>query len=111
MITPPANLPLTAGGRYYWTVDLIDSVNWFYYYLYQGQPQVQGTAGRVAGFDDRLGASGPSPMRPVGPVSVNLATGNVVAQIAPRRWPHWAGRWARCCPTTAGRMMPVFVVG
>jgi RHS repeat-associated protein len=75
--TIPANAPLTPGLVYEWTVELGD---WSSISLAQessGMP-----AARSARFEQRLGSSGPSPFQTVGPVSVNLANGNVSTSVA-----------------------------
>lgn len=80
-IALPASLPLVANDQYTWSVDYQDAVYAFNWYYYQGHPQGVSTA-RATGFDDRLGASGPSPTQSFGPVAVNLATGNLVTSLA-----------------------------
>ncbi len=80
-VTLPGNLPLTPNDKYTWNAEYQDSVTAFHYYYYQGQAQGVSTA-RSTGFDDRLGASGPSPTQSVGPFAVNLATGNLSTVVA-----------------------------
>jgi len=77
----PADLPLTPDSMYTWTVEFQDRTTQFHWYYWLGQPQGAQPASRATGFDDRLGATGPSPMQSTGPVSVNMATGNVVTSV------------------------------
>jgi large repetitive protein len=80
--TIPSTAPLQAGQQYQWSADLRDQVVRGYFYFYDGQPQVQATTGRSTRFEQRLGASGPSPFQTLGPVTVNLATGNVATGVS-----------------------------
>jgi large repetitive protein len=81
--TVPANAPLQAGWRYQWQVETRDII-WSNYlgYISQGNAQGAPSTVRTAKFEQRLGASGPSPFQTLGPVSVNLATGNVATSNA-----------------------------
>ncbi len=80
-MTIPASAPLVAGKLYEWTTELRDSVVYFHWYFYQGQAQAAATTYRSTRFEQRLGSSGPSPFQSLGPVTVNLATGNVTTSV------------------------------
>ncbi|MBI4933671.1 MAG: hypothetical protein HY828_07320 [Actinobacteria bacterium] len=76
------DLPLTPESSYSWTVEFQDMVTYFHWYYWHGQPQGSQPATRATGFDDRLGSGGPSPTQAVGPVAVNMATGNLATSVA-----------------------------
>jgi RHS repeat-associated protein len=76
-LTLPANVPLEPGRLYDWSAEMQDQIVQFHFYYYLDQPQTAAPTGRSARFEQRMGASGPSPFQSLGPVTVNLATGNV----------------------------------
>ena len=77
-IVLPTDAPLQPNALYEWTVEFQDHIFGFHF----GEPQgIQPTA-RGAEFEARLGSGGPSPMQPLGPVAVNLATGNLTTTIS-----------------------------
>jgi hypothetical protein len=78
----PASAPLQAGVEYEWSAEAQDQTTYFHYYFYEGAPCSAASSFRAAGFDDRLGAGGPSPMQNLGPVTVNLATGNLTTAVS-----------------------------
>jgi RHS repeat-associated protein len=77
----PTDAPLVPGLAYEWTVEWQDGPTYFHQYFYQGSPQGQQSQDREAVFDQRLGTSGPSPLHTMGPITVNLANGNVVTSV------------------------------
>lgn len=84
-ITVPGHAPLEANVDYEWTVEFTDSTTYFHWYYYKGQPQGTQPTARAAEFEARLGDGGPSPVESLGPVGVNLATGNVTTSISTPR--------------------------
>jgi large repetitive protein len=77
----PSGAPLQSGVTYEWSAEAQDSVTYFHYYFYKNAPCSSATSYRTAEFESRLGTGGPSPMESLGPISANLATGNVVTAI------------------------------
>jgi RHS repeat-associated protein len=82
VFTLPPSAPLQAGVGYEWSAEARDSTSRFHWYYFQGAPCTAASSFRAASFDDRLGASGPSPMQNLGPVTVNLATGNLTTAVS-----------------------------
>ena len=80
--TIPSSAPLQAGQQYEWTTELQDGIVYFHWYYYHGEPQSAATTYRSTRFEQRLGTSGPSPFQTLGPVTANLATGNVATGIS-----------------------------
>ena len=80
--TIPSTAPLKAGQQYEWTTELQDGIVYFHWYFYRGEPQAAATTYRSTRFEQRLGTSGPSPFQTLGPVTANLATGNVATGIS-----------------------------
>ncbi len=78
----PPNAPLQPGLVYEWSVEVHDEITRFFYYLYQDQAQGGPSLARTAKFEQRLGSSGPSPFQSYGPITANLATGNVVTSVS-----------------------------
>ena len=106
--TLPPTVPLQPDVSYEWSAEAHDSTTYFYWYYYQGAPCTPASTFRTAEFEDRMGAGGPSPMQSLGPVSVNLATGNLTTAIVHiRRCPRSAVRWVCRCRTTRVRTISV----
>ena len=80
--TVPADAPLQPGVSYEWSSENQDQPTYFHYYQYKNAPCSAASSFRAAEFEARLGSSGPSPFQALGPVSVNLATGNVATTVA-----------------------------
>ena len=80
--TIPADASLQPGVSYEWSAEGQDQTTYFHWYYYQGEPCSAASSFRAAEFEARLGGGGPSPTQSLGPVSVNLATGNVTTGIA-----------------------------
>jgi len=79
--TVPADASLQPGVSYEWSAEAQDQTTYFHWYYYQGEPCSAASSFRSAEFEARLGAGGPSPTQSLGPVSINLATGNVTTAI------------------------------
>lgn len=75
--TIPLTAPLTPGLVYEWTVELGDWSSIGLARESSGTPSAN-----TARFQQRLGASGPSPYQTVGPVTVNLANGNISTSMS-----------------------------
>ncbi len=90
-IIVPADAPLAPDTAYEWTVEFQDSTTYFHWYYYKGQPQGTLPTARQAAFEARLGGGGPSPMQSLGPVALNLATGNVTTSVATPQVPTLGG--------------------
>lgn len=90
-ITLPTDAPLEPNQAYEWTVEFQDDTTYFHWYSFKGQPQGTPAVARQASFEARLGAGGPSPMQALGPVALNLATGNVTTSIATPQVPTLGG--------------------
>ncbi|MEK7426262.1 MAG: PA14 domain-containing protein, partial [Actinomycetota bacterium] len=80
--TPPLSAPLQSGVTYEWSAEARDSTTYFHWYFFHGAPCQAASSFRTESFEDRLGTGGPSPMQPLGPVTVNLATGNLTTAVA-----------------------------
>ncbi len=80
--TLPPTVPLQPEVTYEWSAEARDSTTRFYWYYFQGAPCTPASTFRTAEFEDRMGTGGPSPMQSLGPVSVNLATGNLTTAIS-----------------------------
>ena len=78
----PPTVPLQPEVTYEWSAEARDSTTRFHWYFFQGAPCTAASTFRAAEFEDRLGAGGPSPMQSLGPVSVNLATGNLTTAVS-----------------------------
>ncbi|MCE9623255.1 MAG: hypothetical protein K8R99_13010 [Actinomycetia bacterium] len=79
--TVPADASLQPGVSYEWSAEARDSTTEFHWYYYKGAPCSAASSFRAAEFEARLGTGGPSPTQSLGPVAVNLATGNVTTAI------------------------------
>ncbi len=67
---------------YEWSAEAQDDPTYFHWYFYNGAPCSAASTFRTAEFEARLGSGGPSPTQQLGPVSVNLATGNVATGVS-----------------------------
>ncbi|MEQ1872242.1 MAG: PA14 domain-containing protein [Ilumatobacteraceae bacterium] len=80
--TIPADSGLEPGTAYEWSAEAQDSTTYFHWYHFQNGPCAAASSFRAADFEARLGVGGPSPTQSLGPVAVNLATGNVTTAVA-----------------------------
>ena len=80
--TIPSDAPLQEGFRYQWQVETRDDDFEAHAYFYGDVAQTQASVSTTFRYDQRLGTSGPSPFQSHGPVTVNLATGNLALGVS-----------------------------
>ena len=81
-ITVPADAPLQPNGAYEWTIEFQDRSPNFIGTTFTANPKAVSQPHAETEFEASAWVWGPSPMQPMGPVAVNLATGNLTTTIS-----------------------------